>query len=84
MIHSKGKSAGREERRAALGRALPQLNTIVNAGSALGLPIDDILDATVASWSAQRLAARQGRSLPAVVPSDATGLPMAIWSDVLL
>jgi predicted RNase H-like nuclease len=80
MTHSKGKSAGREERRAALGRALPQLDTIVNAGRALGLPIEDILDATVACWSALRLAAEQGRSLPAlVVPSDATGLPMAIW-----
>jgi predicted RNase H-like nuclease len=79
MAHSKGKSAGREERRAALAQTLPQLDVIVNAGAALGLPIEDLLDATAACWSAQRLAAKQGRSIPAAVPSDATGLPMAIW-----
>jgi predicted RNase H-like nuclease len=48
MIRSKGKSAGCEERRAALGRALPQVDTIINEGRELRLPIEDILDATVA------------------------------------
>lgn len=79
MTHSKNKSAGCEERYSALGRAFERLDTIVSAGDDLGLPVEDVLDATVACWSARRLAAGQGRSLPIVVPFDSTGLPMAIW-----
>jgi predicted RNase H-like nuclease len=79
MTHSKVRSAGRKERLAVLGRAFPNLDTIVNAGGARGLPIEDILDATVACWSALRLAAGHGKSVLEVVPYDATGLPMAIW-----
>lgn len=79
MIHSKRKWAGREERRAALGRVFPELDEIVKASRTLGLSIEDILDASAACWSAQRLAKGEGKSVPAVVPSDATGLPMAIW-----
>ena len=79
MSYSKTKSAGREERLAALSRAFPGLATMLSDGKAMGLPIEDMLDATVVCWSARRLAARQGRSLRAEGQSDATGLSMAIW-----
>jgi predicted RNase H-like nuclease len=52
---------------------------IERTGGAVGLHVEDILDAAAACWSAGRLAAGLGRSLPEVVPYDTTGLPMAIW-----
>jgi predicted RNase H-like nuclease len=55
------------------------LDVIEKTGRGLGLPVEDILDATVACWSALRLAVGQGRSLPDAIPLDITGLPMAIW-----
>ena len=71
--------AGREERRTALSCVLPNLRMVENAGHEQGLPIEDILDATVACWSASRLAAGTGRGLPETVTLDSTGLPMVIW-----
>jgi predicted RNase H-like nuclease len=79
MANSKASRLGKEERRAALGRAFPDLDVIEKAGRTQGLHVEDILDAAAACWSADRLAAGLGRSLPEVVPYDATGLPMAIW-----
>jgi predicted RNase H-like nuclease len=52
---------------------------IVKTGRDQGLPIEDILDATVACWSALRMVSGKSRSLPEAVPFDITGLPMAIW-----
>jgi predicted RNase H-like nuclease len=40
---------------------------------------DDVLDAAVAAWSAQRIATGRGRSLPDPPERDAGGRPMAIW-----
>jgi len=40
---------------------------------------DDVLDAAVAAWSAQRIASGHGRSLPDPPERDADGRPMAIW-----
>ena len=79
MLHRKGSTAGREERRLALTRVFPDLGVIERGGRALGLPIEDIWDASVACWSAVRLAKGEARSLPDHIPFDATGLPMAIW-----
>ena len=79
MIYRKSSVAGREERRTALSRVLPNLRMVENAGREQGLPIEDILDATVACWSASRLAAGRGRGLPETVTLDSTGLPMVIW-----
>jgi predicted RNase H-like nuclease len=79
MTHRKASTLGRDERRRALALSFPQLPTIEKAGRDQGLPIEDILDATVACWSAIRLAGGNGRSLPDPVPRDTTGLPMAIW-----
>jgi len=79
MTHRKASSQGRAERRRALRLCFPDLGVIENAGRVQGLPIEDILDAAVACWSALRLAVGAGRSLPSAVPLDSTGLPMAIW-----
>jgi predicted RNase H-like nuclease len=79
MIHPKGKQQGREERRQALGQSFRDLDAIVQAGREARLPLSDILDATVACWSALRLAAGKGRSLVNPVPRDTSGLSMTIW-----
>ena len=64
---------------ARLARSFPELHMIEKTGRAQGLQIEDILDATVACWSAFRMVSGKGRSLPNIVPFDITGLPMAIW-----
>jgi len=79
MIHRKSSIAGREERRKALTHMFPNLRMIEDAGRQQGLAVEDILDATVACWSASRLAAGTGRGLPETVSVDSTGLPMVIW-----
>jgi threonine dehydratase len=80
MVLSKRKRQGREDRKHALRRCFPDLDTILNAGQEEEhLPIEDILDAAVACWSALRLAEGRGRSLIEPVPRDSTGLPMTIW-----
>jgi predicted RNase H-like nuclease len=79
MTHRKASLPGREERRRALRLCFPDQRVIENAGRDQGLPVEDILDATVACWSALRLAVGTGRSLPTPIPLDSTGLPMAIW-----
>jgi predicted RNase H-like nuclease len=40
---------------------------------------DDVLDAAVAAWSAQRIATGHGRALPDPPERDTEGRPMAIW-----
>ncbi len=79
MAHKKSSMLGREDRRDALRGVFPALDTIELSGKAQGLPTEDIMDATVACWSAHRLATGHGRSLSDVVPLDSTGLAMAIW-----
>jgi predicted RNase H-like nuclease len=80
MKYNKASVPGREERRRALSRFFPELHVIEKSGRDQGVPVEDILDATVASWSALRLAGGKGRSLPLAFPLDTTGLPMAIWA----
>jgi predicted RNase H-like nuclease len=79
MSFRKGSSAGRQERRMLLKSIFAEFDTIEKSGVDRGLPIEDIFDAAVACWSAVRLANGGGRSLPAEIPLDTTGLPMAIW-----
>ncbi len=79
MEYSKKKQKGRDERQRALHRYFSGLDAILDSGRKQGLPLEDILDATVACWSALRLADGKGRSLIEPVPSDTTGLPMTIW-----
>jgi predicted RNase H-like nuclease len=71
---------GRERRKQALRRCFPDLDAILKAGrEEETLPIEDILDAAVACWSALRLAEGKGRSLIEPVPRDSAGLSMTIW-----
>jgi predicted RNase H-like nuclease len=79
MVHRKGTAAGRDERRVALKRVFSELNLTEEQGREERIAVEDIFDAAIACWSALRLANGKARSLPARVPFDATGLPMAIW-----
>lgn len=79
MLNSKRKSAGRKERREALMKAFPKFEALEAKGRAQGLPVEDILDAAVACWSAYRIATGIGRSFPRDIPLDSCGLGMAIW-----
>ncbi len=78
MAYRKARVAGRDERRRALMPLFPNLDMIEKSGRDQGLPIEDILDAVVACWSAGRLANGDARSFPETGRSDATGLPMLI------
>ncbi len=79
MDLSKRKQLGREHRKQALRRCFPDLDVILKAGHEEHLPLEDILDAAVACWTALRLAEGKGRSLIEPVPRDSAGLPMTIW-----
>ena len=59
MTHRKASQAGKDERLAALGPAFSDLDLIERNGGAVGLDVEDILDAAAACWSAGRLAAGQ-------------------------
>jgi predicted RNase H-like nuclease len=75
--YSKKTWAGAHLRRRLLVRAgivLPD-----DLGPAGVAPVDDVLDAAAAAWSAQRYASGEARSLPADPPEDARGRPVAIW-----
>jgi predicted RNase H-like nuclease len=74
---SKKSWVGTMRRRALLAEAgilLPE-----DIGPAGVTPVDDILDAAVAAWSARRYARREAKSLPAAPPADAKGRLVAIW-----
>jgi Protein of unknown function (DUF429) len=79
LVYRKARLAGRDERRRALARSFSNPNMIEKSGRDQGLPVEDILDAVVACWSAGRVANGHARSLTDTSPPDATGLPMAIW-----
>jgi len=79
MGYPKKKQKGRDERLQALGQVFPDLDAILNARRKEDLKLEDVIDATVACWSALRLAEGTGRSLIEPVPRDTTGLPMTIW-----
>jgi predicted RNase H-like nuclease len=79
MAHKKATRAGRDECRRVLLPAFPDLAEVAREGRREGLPVVDILDATVACWSACRIARGDHRILPDDVPRDSVGLPMAIW-----
>jgi predicted RNase H-like nuclease len=79
MSHHKSSGPGKYERRKVLTNEFPELNLIEKTGREQRLAIEDILDATVACWSALRLSVGKGRRLPEIGGPDSTGLPMAIW-----
>jgi predicted RNase H-like nuclease len=82
MLHPKRRSAGYEERRIHLERdlniALPDRRT-AHAYARPAKP-DDFLDATVAAWTALRVALDKAQRVPAEPAYDRRGLRMEIVS----
>ncbi len=75
-LGNRKKSAGGAlERLRLLGRHGIELNGLSFAASA---SLDDVLDASAAAWSADRIARSQARTLPDP-PESVAGLPVAIW-----
>lgn len=80
--YSKKKASGLEERRAALAAAgypetllnTPRLKVERNTAKA-----DDLLDACVLAWTAERILRGQAMRVPETPPCDARGLRMEIW-----
>ncbi|WP_126946634.1 DUF429 domain-containing protein [Xanthomonas sp. BRIP62418] len=80
LAAGKKSRAGHQQRAALLGQCYGarQVAALLECvPRALAKP-DDVLDALVACWSAQRIAAGTAGSLPAVVERDACGLRMGI------
>ena len=75
LRHRKKSAGGALERIELLRRAGVQLDRLAASGSA---PLDDVLDAAVAAWSAQRLASGAAQSLPRP-PEEVAGRAVAIW-----
>jgi predicted RNase H-like nuclease len=71
--------AGMSERRRALERAGLTLDHI-HGDASLRAAVDDMLDATVAAWSARRIARGQALMIPDPAPSGPRGRPVAIWA----
>jgi predicted RNase H-like nuclease len=79
LTHRKSSRLGRQERRELLAGAFPDFEALEKNGREQRLPIEDILDALVACWSALRLASGKARKLTETIARDRTGLPMTIW-----
>ena len=75
LLYSKRSWNGQMERRQLLAKAGFELPEELVAGQA---PADDVLDATVAAWSAARKARGEAQTLPADPPTQ-DGRPVAIW-----
>lgn len=80
MDHPKRTAAGRIERRTALD-ALGLHPPEGPIRDRFGVPaqVDDILDAFVLAWTAERIAQGQAQRLPSQPERDARGLRMEIW-----
>ncbi len=72
-------------RKKSAGGALERLELLRDSGIELGVlgdagraPLDDVLDAAAAAWSAHRIAAGRGRALPDP-PELLDGYPAAVW-----
>jgi predicted RNase H-like nuclease len=69
---------GMVERRAALAAAGIELDAVDPAVGGL-VPIDDVLDAAAAAWTAWRVVAGTARVVPDPPELDASGFETAIW-----
>jgi predicted RNase H-like nuclease len=77
LLASKKSWKGQTRRRRLLekeGIVLPD-----DLGNASLVPPDDVLDAAVAAWSAERIAAGEALTLPPDPPNDGSGRKIAIW-----
>src|SRR5487761_2412865 len=78
MTSSKKSWAGMLKRRDALLRVGIGLDHVMGDASERAAT-DDMLDAAVAAWSAQRIFEGHARSIPAIAPVDSSGRKIAIW-----
>jgi predicted RNase H-like nuclease len=80
MQSAKDTAEGYEERRALLRSAFGIPHSTRPEARAIARPVDadDVLDASVAAWTALRAAERRAGCLPAAPSSDARGLRMEI------
>jgi predicted RNase H-like nuclease len=79
MQYSKRKPEGKRERRALLEPLYgPWLAGALSERKLLGCAEDDIVDAFVALWTAERIAQGKAQTLPETPPKDRYGLPMEI------
>jgi predicted RNase H-like nuclease len=77
-----GNHAGRaaiSASRFSSGRDGSTVDDLMHRGRALGAKVDDVLDACVAAWTAERIARDEAKRLPCDPPRDARGLRMEIW-----
>jgi predicted RNase H-like nuclease len=81
LIESKKKAPGQSLRKALLAGhfGLAAIDDLVRAVPRGQAATDDVLDALVALWSAERMLRGEAKSLPAPPTIDATGLATAIW-----
>lgn len=77
VLESKKTWAGVSARRAALVAAGIEIPGEI--GPAGRVPVDDVLDAAAAAWSAQRVARDEAQVVPELPDLDERGKPMAIW-----
>lgn len=77
LAHAKKTWAGQARRRALLSAAGIELPDAL--GAADEVPVDDVLDAAAAAWSARRIALGRARSLPDPPEDLGDGWPAAIW-----
>jgi predicted RNase H-like nuclease len=75
LRYRKKSAGGALERIALLNREGIDLTPLTAAWTA---PLDDVVDAAAAAWSAQRIARGEARSLPDM-PDSVDGRPVAIW-----
>ncbi len=80
LADPKRTAAGRSRREALLGRlGYSVLLASPGVPELRGARHDDLLDACIACWSAERVAAGTASFIPPAPPTDRRGLPMAIW-----
>ena len=78
LVEPKRSREGRERRIALLEGALScDVRALVEGLG--GCAKDDVVDALVVCWSADRIARGQGVPVPSDAPEDAKGLAMQIW-----
>ncbi len=79
LEHGKKTKQGREERLRLLESVFGDcVHSAIADRRALGCPLDDLLDAFVACWTAERIYCGQAITLPRDPPRDSTGLRMEI------
>ena len=79
-LQKKSRQLGRNQRITLFQRdGWIGVSDLVRRGRALGAKPDDVLDACVAAWTAERIARDEAKRVPRNPPKDARGLRMEIW-----